>query len=237
MSDPPSTLKSRSRAVAIGTWPATRQPVIDRVPQGKNGPVPTARASFDQGRCAREGRFAMSADFYDFDEKRRRAAEQWPGFDPAEALHWSKVLLRHSPDPQRAGIKAQMSEAINRGFCRRTRLVRTATRTRRRLQPGALSSTPRKPSHHFEESFRSHPGHRQVTFKTYLPGTPYESELWSDWPNLPHRWIRCATATTLTLLRAGRSFRARTPTVEVRPPDRAQQPAGLSDQPNCRPAS
>src|SRR5699024_5136504 len=40
---------SRSRVVAIGTWPATRQPVIDRVPQGKNGPGQAVRASFDPG--------------------------------------------------------------------------------------------------------------------------------------------------------------------------------------------
>src|SRR5699024_12450911 len=44
-----SVCHSRSRVVAIGTWPATRQPVIDRVPQGKNGPGQAVRASFDPG--------------------------------------------------------------------------------------------------------------------------------------------------------------------------------------------
>ncbi len=40
-----------------------------------------------------------SADSHNDAENRRRAAEQWPGFDPDEALHWSKVLLHHSPRP------------------------------------------------------------------------------------------------------------------------------------------
>lgn len=49
--------------------------------------------------------FNDSADSHNHSENRRRAAEQWPGFEPEVALHWSKVLLHHSPDPQRAASK------------------------------------------------------------------------------------------------------------------------------------
>ena len=151
----------------------------------------------------------MSADFYDFDEKRRRAAEQWPGFDLAEALHWSKVLLRHSPDPQRAGIKAQMSEAINRGIpVAGPDWVRTADSARADGFNPVLFQALHESLHTIsKESFRSHPGHRQVTFKTYLPGTPYESELWSDWPKIfLTDGFDARTATALTLLRAEPKF-------------------------------
>src|SRR5699024_8520812 len=76
---------SRSRVVAIGTWPATRQPVIDRVPQGKNGP---GQASIRAP--AREGRSLMSPDSHDPIPVDPR--NPWEGFSADEALRWSRVL-------------------------------------------------------------------------------------------------------------------------------------------------
>ncbi|WP_152345829.1 hypothetical protein [Brevibacterium sp. CFH 10365] len=142
-------------------------------------------------------------------ENRRRAAEQWPGFEPEEALHWSKVLLHHSPDPQRAGIKAQMSSAIARGIpIAGPDWVPTADSARADgfnpvLYQALFESLRTIP----KTAFRSHPGHRQSTFKTYLPGPPYESELWCDWPKLfLAEGFDARTATALTLLRAEPKF-------------------------------
>ncbi|MGC2941744.1 MULTISPECIES: hypothetical protein [unclassified Brevibacterium] len=142
-------------------------------------------------------------------ENRRRAAEQWPGFEPEEALRWAKVLLHHSPDPQRAGIKAQMSSAIARGIpIAGPDWVSTADSARADgfnpvLYTALFESLRTIP----KTAFRSHPGHRQATFTTYLPGTPYESELWSDWPKLfLTEGFEARTATTLALLRAEPKF-------------------------------
>ena len=158
------------------------------------------------GRGAAE--FNEAADRRDA-ENRRRAAEQWPGFEPEEALHWSKVLLHHSPDPKRAAIKAQMSSAIARGIpIAGPDWVPTADSARadgfNPVLYQALFESLRTIS---KTAFRSHPGHRQSTFKTYLPGTPYESELWSDWPKLfLTEGFDARTATALTLLRAEPKF-------------------------------
>lgn len=153
--------------------------------------------------------FDDSADFHNDSDKSRRAAAQWPGFDPAEALHWSKVLLHHSPDPQRAAVKAQMSSAIKRGIpIAGPGWVSTADAARSDgFTPAlyqtlfdTLQSIPRT-------AFRSHPGHRQNRHCTYLPGTPYESELWCDWPKLfLAEGFDAHAATTLTLLRAEPKF-------------------------------
>ncbi|MFP3396038.1 hypothetical protein SB749_06805 [Brevibacterium sp. SIMBA_078] len=153
--------------------------------------------------------FDDSADFHNDSARRRRAAEQWPGFDPAEALRWSKVLLHHSPDPQRAAIKAQMSSAISRGIpIAGPDWVRTAESARLDGFNPVLYQTLFESLRTIPKTaFRSHPGHRQATFKTHLPGTPYESELWSDWPKLfLTDGFDARTATTLTLLRAEPKF-------------------------------
>lgn len=138
-----------------------------------------------------------------------RTRYYWPGFEKDEALRWSRVLIHHSPDPQRAGIKAQMSAAIARGVAvAGPGWVATADAARsdgftpvlyQALFESLRTITP--------SSFRSHPGHRKVTFKTYVPGIPYESELWSDWPRLfLDEGFDAYAATGLTLLRAEPKF-------------------------------
>lgn len=150
-----------------------------------------------------------SSDSDDESNSSREPGFRWPGFEKDEALHWSRVLLRHSPDPQRAGIKAQMSASIARGVAvAGPGWVSTADAAR------SDGFTPVLYQALFEAlgtippgSFRSHPGHRKVTFKTYLPGIPYESELWSDWPRLfLDEGFDAHAATGLTLLRAEPKF-------------------------------
>ncbi|WP_432790653.1 hypothetical protein QYM46_02130 [Brevibacterium sp. K11IcPPYGO002] len=150
-----------------------------------------------------------SADSHNDTENRRRAAEQWPGFDPEEALHWSKVLLHHSPDPQRAGIKAQMSSAIKRGIpIAGPGWVSTADAARSDGFTPVLYQTLFETLRTIPKTaFRSHPWHRQNRHGTYLPGTPYESELWCDWPKLfLTEGFDAHAATSLTLLRAEPKF-------------------------------
>lgn len=165
----------------------------------------------------------MSADFHDNSasddhgdpadrraaDNRRRAAEQWPGFEAAEALHWSKVLLHHSPDPQRSGIKAQIHSAITSGVpVAGPDWVRTADAARSDGFNPVLYQTLFESLRTIEKAaFRSHPGHRMRTYNNYLPGTPYESELWCDWPKLfLTEGFDARTATSLTLLRAEPKF-------------------------------
>ena len=51
-------------------------------------------------------------------------------------------------------------------------------------------------------AFRSHPGRRRTTFRSYVPGIPYESEIWNDWPRLfLEEEFDARTATALVLLR------------------------------------
>jgi hypothetical protein len=140
---------------------------------------------------------------------RRRAAEQWRGFDPDNALRWSRVLLRHSPDPQRAGIKAQMSAAIARSVAvAGPGWVATADAARSDGFTPVLYQAPFESLRTIPKTaFRSHPDHRKVTFKTYLPGIPYESELWCDWPRLfLDEGFDAHAATGLSLLRAEPKF-------------------------------
>src|SRR5690625_1698156 len=49
---------------------------------------------------------------------------------------------------------------------------------------------------------RSHPEHRRTTFRSYVPGTPYESEIRNDWPRLfLEEECDARTATALVLPR------------------------------------
>lgn len=133
----------------------------------------------------------------------------WPGFDAVESLRWARVLVRHSPDPQRPGIKAQIHVALERGVpVAGPDWVRTADLAR------SDGFTPVLYHALFEslrtirpDAFRSHPGHRKTTFKTYLPGMPYETEIWNDWPRLfLTEGFDAQAATALALLRAEPKF-------------------------------
>lgn len=112
--------------------------------------------------------------------------DTWPGFSAAEASAWSRTLLRHSPDPLRALFKALIHEALESG-----RLpgvgdwASTADRARTDgFTPALYALLFSTLSTISPRDFRSHPTNRQITHPGYLPGTPYESELWSDWPRL-----------------------------------------------------
>ncbi|WP_209373426.1 hypothetical protein [Brevibacterium renqingii] len=154
----------------------------------------------------------MSAEFHDDhlpSDRHHDPEDRWPGFEAEEALYWARVLLRHSPGPQRAGIKAQMHTAIERGVpVTGPEWVRTAETARGDGFTPVLYQTLFETLQTISPaSFRSHPGHRKTVFKTYVPGTPYESELWSDWPRLfLTEGFDARTATSLALLRAEPRF-------------------------------
>lgn len=112
--------------------------------------------------------------------------ERWPGFSEVEALEWSRVLLRHSPQPLPASIKAQMSEAVTRGtpvvapdWVRTADLAREADFTAVLYHALFTSLESIDP-----DSFRWHPKNRQTTHPRSVPGTPFEAELWKEWPQL-----------------------------------------------------
>ncbi|AOP52090.1 MULTISPECIES: hypothetical protein [Brevibacterium] len=112
--------------------------------------------------------------------------ESWPGFSPEESLQWARALLHHSPQPLRASIKAQMSEAVTRGTpVAGPDWARTADQAR------ACGFTPVLYRSLFQVlrsidpvSFTSHPHHRRIAYRNYVPGTPFEPELWHEWPRL-----------------------------------------------------
>lgn len=146
----------------------------------------------------------MTADAHD-----QTPPPAWEGFSQDEALRWSRVLIHHSPDAQRAGIKAAMSHSIGNGVAV---AGRDWARTARLAAEDGF--TPVLYQALFEaletievRAFRSHPAHRKVTFRTYLPGIPYESEIWHQWPRLfLDEEFDARTATTLALLRAEHQF-------------------------------
>ena len=133
----------------------------------------------------------------------------WEGFSADEALRWSRVLIHHSPDPQRASIKAAMSHSISSGVAVVGRdWVLTATRAREDGFTPVLYQTLFESLTTIDvRAFRSHPGRRRATFRSYVPGTPYESEVWNDWPRLfLEEEFDARTATALVLLRTESLF-------------------------------
>lgn len=109
---------------------------------------------------------------------------RWPGFSDEEALSWSRVLIHHSPEPQRAILKAFMNDTNNGGRAVRSESwIRTATTAR------ADGFTPELYRSLFEVlrtiSARNHPSHpanRQITYPSHIPGIPYESGVWAGYP-------------------------------------------------------
>ncbi|HJA61368.1 MAG TPA: hypothetical protein H9788_09775 [Candidatus Brevibacterium intestinavium] len=139
----------------------------------------------------------------------------WEGFSADEALRWSRVLIHHSPDPQRASIKAAMSHSISNGVAVVGRdWVLTAARAREDGFTPVLYQALFESLQTIDvRAFRSHPGHRRTTFRSYVPGTPYESEIWNDWPRLfLEEEFDARTATALVLLRTEPLFPKTGPT-------------------------
>ena len=168
---------TRSRVVAIGTWPATLATRHDRVPQGKNGSAPRGAGKIQiRARCARETGAVMSLD----------TNESWPGFSPEESLQWARALLHHSPQPLRASIKAQMSEARDtRHPGRRTGLAEQPIGP---APAASLLSYTARSSRFCDQSSRSR-SHRILTIAesptaTTFQAHPFEPELWHEWPRL-----------------------------------------------------
>ena len=137
------------------------------------------------------------------------------GFSADEALRWSRVLIHHSPDPQPASIKAAMSHSISNGVAVVGRdWVLTAARAREDGFTPVLYQALFESLQTIDvRAFRSHPGHRRTTFRSYVPGTPYESEIWNDWPRLfLEEEFDARTATALVLLRTEPLFPKTGPT-------------------------
>lgn len=134
---------------------------------------------------------------------------RWPGFSDQEALAWSRVLIHHSPEPQRAMLKALMNDTHNESRAVRSQSwIRTATAAR---EDGF---TPELYRSLFEVlrtiSARNHPSHpanRQITHPSHIPGIPYESEVWASYPKRVYEEnFSLEDAAELTLLLADRNF-------------------------------
>lgn len=137
--------------------------------------------------------------------------ERWPGFLEAEALEWSRVLLRHSPQPLPASSKAQMSTAVSRG----TSVIapdwrRTAEQARTiDFTPVLYHSLFKSLESIDPDSFRWHPKNRQITRRICVPGIPFETELWKEWPQLVLKdGLSPGTAAELVLTFADVTYRS-----------------------------
>ncbi|GAA1627584.1 hypothetical protein GCM10009700_14140 [Brevibacterium sanguinis] len=135
--------------------------------------------------------------------------DMWTDFSPQDALHWCRVLIRHSPDPRPAGIKAVMWTTLEEGRPLGVPAwVTVATAARDDgFTPVLYESLFRTFTSIEASAFTSHPHRRQVTHPRSLPGTPYESVLWQPWPRLVlDEEFSPRDATTLCLLYGERLF-------------------------------
>lgn len=112
--------------------------------------------------------------------------ENWPGFSPEESLQWARALLSHSPQALPPTYKALAHASISRGVphegpdWRRTAeqartidftpvLYHSLFKSLQSIDPGA---------------FNWHPKHREINKRACVPGIPFETQLWKDWPQL-----------------------------------------------------
>ena len=109
---------------------------------------------------------------------------RWPGFSDEEALAWSRVLIHHSPEPQRAMLKALMNDTNNEGRAVRCQSwIRTATAAREDgFTPELYRSLFEALRTSKARNHPSHPANRKITHASHIPGIPYESELWAGYP-------------------------------------------------------
>lgn len=112
--------------------------------------------------------------------------ENWPGFSPGESLHWARALLRHSPQALPASYKGLAQADISRGVPHAgPDWVRTAQQARTiDFTPVLYRSLFKSLESIDADSFRWHPRNRQITHRSCVPGIPFETELWKEWPQL-----------------------------------------------------
>lgn len=110
----------------------------------------------------------------------------WSDFSTEEALDWCRVLIRHSPEPQAAWLKAQLSEALKSGRAVGVRGWETTATLAREdgFTPALYESLFTSLRAIDVRTFRSHPHRRQVTGRSGIPGIPFEPGLWQRWPAL-----------------------------------------------------
>lgn len=112
--------------------------------------------------------------------------ENWPGFSPKESLQWARALLRHSPQALPPSYKALAHADISRGvphagpdWMRTAEAARTIDFT-----PVLYHSLFKSLESIDPDSFRWHPKNREITNRACVPGIPFETELWKEWPQL-----------------------------------------------------
>ncbi|GAA1554775.1 MULTISPECIES: hypothetical protein [Brevibacterium] len=116
----------------------------------------------------------------------RETNESWPGFSSEESLQWARALLSHSPQALPASYKGLALADIKNGKPHAgPDWVRTAEQAR------AIDFTPVLYNSLFNslqaidpDSFLWHPQNRQISQRACVPGIPFETQLWKEWPQL-----------------------------------------------------
>lgn len=116
----------------------------------------------------------------------RDTNENWPGFSKEESLQWARVFLRHSPQALPPSDKALAHADISRGIPHAgPDWVRTAEQARTiDFTPVLYHSLFTSLESIDADSFRRHPKHREITNRACVPGIPFDTELWKEWPQL-----------------------------------------------------
>ena len=112
--------------------------------------------------------------------------KNWPGFSAAESLQWARVLLSYSPQALPASYKGLALADINGGKPHAgPDWVRTAAQARDiDFTPVLYNSLFTSLESIDPDSFLWHPQNRQITRRACVPGIPFETQLWQEWPQL-----------------------------------------------------
>lgn len=138
------------------------------------------------------------------DDVPTHAPDQWEGFTHAEALAWSRVVLRFLPHPVGAGVLGAASSAhaagrppSGTGWAERARTAVALgfTPTTFAAWRTSLTWVP-------ANRYAAHPHNHTVEWPTHQPGHTFDAEVWAGWPLLLAQGLSPEAATHYALLRA-----------------------------------